>query len=95
MKEQPPLLKVGEVHRRVADAELIELLAKIGVAFQSQTDVINRFGGTVDAVPARADEVDERKALGIEPVSGNVADGEWALAFFQIEDREEEAPCRL
>jgi hypothetical protein len=28
MEEQPALLNVGEVHRRIADAKLIELLAK-------------------------------------------------------------------
>ena len=67
VEEQPALLKVGEVHRRIADAELIELLAKGGVAFQSQADVIDRLGGAADAVALRADEVDERTALGIEP----------------------------
>src|SRR6266446_6846400 len=79
VEEQPALLKVGEVHRRIADAELIELLAKAGVVFQSQADVIDRFGGAADAVPLRADDLYERTALGINPLSGNAADGEPAL----------------
>src|SRR5882757_8562618 len=95
VEEQPALLKVGEVHRRIADAELIELLAKGRIAFQSQADVIDRLGRAADAVPLRADDVDERTALGIEPVSGNAADGERPLSFFQPEDSQEEAPSRL
>src|SRR6266853_2129743 len=95
VKEQPALLKVGEVHRRVADAEMVELLAKVGVAFHSQADVIDRLGGAVDPAPSRANEVDERTALGIEPMAGNAAYGERSLPFFQIEDGEEETQCRL
>jgi hypothetical protein len=34
-------------------------------------------------------------APGIKPVAGNALDGEGPLAFFQIEDRQEEAPCGL
>src|SRR6202795_4979157 len=95
MKEQPPLPDVGEIHRRVADAELIELVAEVGVAFHSQTDVIDRLGCAIDAVSLRADDVDERMAVGIEPVTGNALDGERSLAFLEIEDLQEEAPCRL
>src|SRR5882757_7521024 len=95
VEEQPALLKVGEVHRRIANAELIELVAKGRIAFQSQTDVVDRLGWAADPVPLRADDVDERTALGIEPMSGNAADGERSLSFFQTEDRQEEAPCRL
>ena len=43
-KEQPALPDVGEVHRRVVDAELVELAAKLRIALQSQTDVIDRLG---------------------------------------------------
>ena len=41
-KEQPPLSEIGEVHRRVADAELVELVAKLRIALHSQADVIDR-----------------------------------------------------
>jgi hypothetical protein len=61
----------------------------------SQTDVIDRLGGAIDAVSSRADDVDERTALGIEPVAGNALDGARSLAFFQIEHRQEEATCCL
>ena len=39
--------------------------------------------------------MDERMAFGIEPVAGNAVDGERSLAFLEIEDLQEEAPCRL
>src|SRR5882724_9925389 len=95
VEEQPALLKVGKVHRRIADAELIELLAKGRVAFQSKADMVDRLGRAADAVALRADDVDERTALGIEPVSGNAADCDRPLPFLHPEDSQEEAPSRL
>src|SRR6267143_6662978 len=96
MKEQPPLPDVGEIHRRVADAELIELVAQVGVAFHSQTDVIDRLRCAINAVSLRADDVDERMAVGIEPVTGNALDGERSLAFLKVFDlKEGERPLAI
>src|SRR6266481_1935047 len=72
-KEQPALFEVGEVHRRVADAELIELVAKLRIALHSEANVIDGFRCTITAVPLRADDVDERMAFRVEPVAGNTA----------------------
>jgi len=77
------------------DAELIELVAEVGIAFHSQADVIDRLGSAVDAVSLGANDVDERMTLGVEPVAGNALHGERPLALFQIEHLQEEAPCRL
>src|SRR5258707_11774114 len=88
-------LRGGEVHRRVVDAELSEVVAEAGVAFHSEADVIDGFRCAIAPGPLRADDVNERMPFRIKPVAGNAAlDGERSLAFFEIEDRQEEAARR-
>src|SRR5258708_32714501 len=88
-------LRGGEVHRRVVDAELIELVAEAGVAFHSEADVIDGFRCAIAPRPLRADDVDQRMPFRIKPVARNAAlDGERSLAFPEIEDRQEEAAHR-
>jgi hypothetical protein len=92
VEEQVTLLKLRQIHQRVTDAEPVELLAKLGIAFHPETDVVDRLGRAVEPCVLRADDVDDRMARRVEPVPGDVADGARSFAFFQIEDREEEAP---
>src|SRR5216684_3142583 len=77
-----------------ADAELIELIAKLRIALHSEADVIDGFRCAIDSLSLRADDMDERMAFRIEPVAGNAAlYGERSLAFREIEDFQEEVPC--